>query len=291
MHSYLRSIGFSKCRKDSDIQPILDQVFQDFDEKETAKNNDSIFFEMTKYFGPDMGIKICGEIDNYGFHREYYLPFFIGSGITTTEEVMVEKHGARDSYAGMCEDGRIGVSIIFYVQNAAAYKNNAMLSCLRGNLVSTTFSGLASEGMVLMPIKKEEKQQSIDQQSSSGRSRLMKAAKNGDEEAIENLTMEDIDLYAMISRRIQKEDVFSIVDTFFMPFGMECDQYQIMGEIKFCTKVRNSLTKEIIYQMTVECNSMVFDICINKHDLMGDPEVGRRFKGVIWLQGKLNFPD
>ena len=31
------------------------------------------------------------------------------------------------------------------------------------------------------------------------------------------LTMEDIDTYTMITRRIQKEDVFSIVDSYFMP--------------------------------------------------------------------------
>ena len=62
---------------------------------------------------------------------------------------------------------------------------------------------------------------------------LMNAAKNGDQDAIESLTIEDMDLYSMVSRRIYREDVFSIVDTFFMPYGMECDQYQIMGNIVY----------------------------------------------------------
>ena len=117
----------------------------------------------------------------------------------------------------------------------------------------------------------------------------MNAAKNGDQEAIENLTIEDMDLYSMVSRRIYREDVFSIVDTFFMPYGMECDQYQIMGNIVTCHKVRNELTDENIYQMNIECNDMYFDICINEKDLMGVPEEGRRFKGSIWLQGRINF--
>ena len=89
--------------------------------------------------------------------------------------------------------------------------------------------------------------------------------------------------------RIVQEDILSIVDTSFMPYGMECDQYQIIGTILFYTKVFNSYTREAMYQMTIECNGMTFDICINKKDLMGDPEVGRRFKGQVWLQGNVKF--
>ena len=43
--------------------------------------------------------------------------------------------------------------------------------------------------------------------------------------------------------------------------------------------------------MNLDCNDLNFDICINKKDLLGEPEVGRRFKGVVWLQGCVNFPE
>ena len=43
--------------------------------------------------------------------------------------------------------------------------------------------------------------------------------------------------------------------------------------------------------MTIECNDLLMDVCINKEDLYGEPEVGRRFKGVIWLQGMIHFPE
>ena len=74
-----------------------------------------------------------------------------------------------------------------------------------------------------------------------------------------------------------------------MPYGMECDQYQILGNIEYCQKVHNTVTDEYVYQMTLECNDMYFDICVNAKDLLGVPEIGRRFKGNIWLQGQLNF--
>ncbi len=106
---------------------------------------------------------------------------------------------------------------------------------------------------------------------------------------MESLTMEDMDTYSMISQRIATEDIFSIVDSYFMPYGIECDQYNIMGEILDVMTFKNILTGEDICQMTVESNDMQFDICINKADLLGEPKVGRRFKGNIWLQGQLHF--
>jgi len=51
------------------------------------------------------------------------------------------------------------------------------------------------------------------------------------------------------------------------------------------------MTSEEVYQMTVSCNDLVFNICINEKDLYGEPLAGRRFKGSIWMQGYINFPE
>ncbi len=59
---------------------------------------------------------------------------------------------------------------------------------------------------------------------------LLSAAKSGDPEAIESLTLDDMDTYSKI-KKIDTEDVFTIVDTYIMPYGIECDRYSIMGEI------------------------------------------------------------
>ncbi|HCO40058.1 MAG TPA: DUF3881 domain-containing protein, partial [Lachnospiraceae bacterium] len=42
-----------------------------------------------------------------------------------------------------------------------------------------------------------------------------------------------------------------------------------------------------VYELGLVCNDVPIDICINEKDLFGVPEVGRRFKGQIWLQGML----
>ena len=119
---------------------------------------------------------------------------------------------------------------------------------------------------------------------------MIAAARKGDEEAIESLTLEDMDLYTSISRKILTEDVFTLVDTYFMPYGVECDQYSILGEIMDISLRTNKITGEEIYVMRINCNDLEFDVCINRKDLYGEPQVGRRFKGVIWMQGYINYP-
>ena len=79
------------------------------------------------------------------------------------------------------------------------------------------FSGLSIDGKVLLPIKKSQKQIQKAKVSAKERNSLIEAAKNGDEDAMETLTIEDIDLYSQISRRAMKEDLYSIIDSCFMP--------------------------------------------------------------------------
>ena len=153
-----------------------------------------------------------------------------------------------------------------------------------------TLSGLSISGNIILPIDKDEGEKQRIQKASLSRNKLIAAARKGDEEAIESLTLEDMDLYTSISRKILTEDVFTLVDTYFMPYGVECDQYSVLGEILDISLQVNRITKEEIYVMRINCNDLEFDICINKKDLYGEPQIGRRFKGVIWMQGYINYP-
>ena len=290
MHSYLKAVGFSKVTKRSEMQEIIRDVIETYDEKLAVENHpDGVFVEYSKNYGCDCGITVCGQYDEKNeFHVEYSFPFFRGTVITTQEKVVVERHAEKESYAGACDDLRIGVTLIFYLQNPAEY----MLEKYKGTYLGNqplTLTGLAREGSILFPVQKDKEAVKVERELTKNRNNLIAAARNGDEEAMESLTMEDMDTYSMISERIVTDDVFTIVDSYFMPYGIECDQYNIMGEILDIMSFKNILTGEDIYQMTVESNDMQFDICINKNDLLGEPKVGRRFKGLIWLQGQLHF--
>ena len=291
MHSYLKSIGFSKIEKKKDIDRLLNEVVADYDEKIVVENESNhLYAEISKEYGINSGITVFGEYDdNNVFQREYWYPYFRGAQVSSREEVIIEKHADKESYAGACDDMRVGVTLIFYLQNAGEYILEKGRKDHTKDEKAVTLSCLAKDGKILFPVKKHEWENDKDKKAANNRNHLIAAARNGDEEAIENLTMEDIDTYTMISRRILQEDVFSIVESYFMPYGMECDQYNIMGEIRECTKTTNYATKEEVYQLTLECNDICMEVCINAKDLMGEPKVGRRFKGSVWLQGRVDF--
>ena len=291
MHSFLRSIGFSEMKTKKDLDIILNQVMDRYDEKVLAEaESGQLFAQISKDYGCDMGISVCGEYDeNDEFQMEYYFPYFKGTGITTQEKMMVERHAGTESYAGACDDVRIGVTVIFYLQNGGEYKQQIGRGCELPDIQPVTLTGLAREGKILLPVQKDKEQVRIEQEATRTRNQLMLDARSGDEEAIENLTMEDMDTYSMVCKRIQTEDVFSIVDSYFMPYGIECDQYNVMGEIMDCSSFRNTYTGEEIFQITLSCNDMQFDVCINAKDMLGEPAIGRRFTGIIWLQGQLHF--
>ena len=123
------------------------------------------------------------------------------------------------------------------------------------------------------------------------RRNLMNMARSGDEDAMKNLTMQDMDMYAVIMDKLQEDDIYTIVDSTFMPTGVECDLYSVLGEIDKCLITENPITKEKIWILTVMCGDLLFKVCINDKDLFGEPAPGRRFKGVVWMQGIINFPD
>ena len=76
-----------------------------------------------------------------------------------------------------------------------------------------------------------------------------------------------------------------------MPYGVECDQYNILGEIVKVRRILNNISKEEVYILTLLVNDLTFDVAINIMDLLGEPVPGRRFKGIVWLQGSINYPE
>lgn len=293
MHRYLSAIGFKQIASKKQLNRLLNYTEKNFQSEKTVKIKENLeLSEKIRYFTKDTGLMVVGTYDGEDqYEKEYYIPFFEGRGSRKFDNLEIERHISKNSYAGACEYPGIGITIIYYLQNAVEYLSELNFHQFRKETVSLTLSGLAREGKILLPVL-QEKQSFIEKEESLRKHRkLIKEARAGDESAIESLTTQEMDTYSMISKRIENEDVFSIVSTSFMPCGLECDQYSILGEILHYEKRENSLTKEQLYVITVECNGLEFDICINEEDLMGEPEVGRRLKAEIWLQGKMIFEE
>lgn len=293
MHKYLRAVGFSKLKSKRQVNELISLVVKNADERlYISLDNDTMLTEYNLHFGKNMGVCVRGEYDdNNQFLLDYYVPFFVGSHTSSYADISVERHAEKESYAGVCDDIKVGVSLIFYLQNVIGYLKRKNADQLPIIGTSLSLAALSTEGKVIMPIHKDEQDVKKTKQMSNNRNRLIAQARRGDEDAIEDLTLEDMDTYSSIAKMIIKQDVLSLVDTYFMPYGVECDQYAVLGEIVSVFKEKNPLTKEEIWQMTINCNDLYMDVCINCEDLYGEPAVGRRFKGSVWLQGAIQFPD
>lgn len=91
------------------------------------------------------------------FEMEYYYPYLCGKNISTIEPAEVEKHAEKESYAGICDEVRIGVTLIFYLQNVVDYlavsKSKGYMNLADGVILAA----LSTEGKILFPINKAEK--------------------------------------------------------------------------------------------------------------------------------------
>lgn len=293
MHKFLRAAGFSMYQKKKDIESLLDLLQKQPSLTRCVQiDEETNVCEMRTEAAPGIGISIIGELNEEGnFEREFYFPYLESEQVSTDAECSIQRHAEKDTYAGMADEMRVGISLIFYVQNFLDYREKCLQKKEAYRVQSVNLTGLSVSGKILLPVKKTQKQIQMAKVAAKDRSSLIEAARNGDEDAMETLTIEDIDLYSKISRRAMKEDIYSIIDSCFMPCGIECDQYSVIGEIKEIQKIRNIYTKEEIYKLKLDCSDMQFTVCINSQDLLGEPAVGRRFKGQIWLQGILNFKE
>ena len=315
MHQYLSAIGFRNVRTLKQWNSIIEQVKNNPDSREyitlyPEMEESPLLTEYRITVGENMGIAVVGEYDEENeFFFDHAFPYLSGTGLTSREEVNVDRHGEHYVYSGICDDANVGVILIFYLENSISYirrrgglteSNSAIVEKYVGPMgregnpagnSGIVLAGLSVNGMIMMPIGKNATDRARLKNADTKRSRLVAAARSGDEEAMESLTLEDMDTYTTLSKRILKEDVFSLVDTYFMPYGAQSDQYSVLGEIVAFHYVTNTYTGERVVQMKISCNGLLFDICINRDDLLGEPEIGRRFKGCIWLMGRILFPE
>lgn len=289
MHSFLKTIGFRNIKSRKEVEQLVRLVIEQGTERYMATlGGKTMFAEILLEVAEQVGIALRGEYDENGtFHMEHYYPYMKGQNVSSNEAVFISKRVDTDAFTGMCEDYRLGVSLIFYLQNVTDYISGGYPEGRREHPI--TLAALASEGKILLPTVSMTEVPVKEPVDTSGRTKLIEAARNGDKEAMEALTIDDIDLYAQISKRLKTEDIYSIVETTFIPYGSESDNYTILAIIESVSECVNRITGEELYCMDLRCNDLCFPVCISKKDLFGEPKIGRRFRGNIWMQGTVEF--
>lgn len=291
MHLFLKSIGFKKIDNESREDKLIKQAIRE------AVASDAVIYDekhecgvIKVPYGDGFGLIIKGNYNERGrFKPEYYHPYLESDCMVNCDEITVERHADKDSYAIICDEVKIGVTLIFYLENISDYykykysPNNVVMGR------SVTISAFSRDGVILLPLLKSDSQIKKCQKETLVRNKLIAAARQGDETAMESLTIDEMDTYNKITNRIRREDLYSIVDTTLMPCGVECDQYAVIGTILDCKLRCNTVTNEEVWIMVIDCNDIVCRMIINSSDLLGEPQVGRRFKGRLWMCAHINF--
>lgn len=294
MHQYLRAVGFSQPPRRIEIFNLIKNGIAGSPAYRAYTTNveeeDSLLAQYDIALGRGIGISVCGQFDEGDeFFPEYYYPYLDSDDISTDELISVERRIDNNSFAGVVEDYKVGVSLIYRVRNSIEYIKNAHMSYEPLAGAATCLSALSLEGTVLLPIYHTPQESARKKATERKRLELMHEAHSGDPEALQNLTLADMDTYSNILSHIAYEDVYTLVDSYLMPAGSECELYSILGEIRGVEVTQNVLTDEEVFVLTIDTNGLVLDIAINRRDLYGEPAVGRRFKGRIWLQGRIRF--
>lgn len=288
MHKYLKSIGFRGIDHD-DLKILKEdvQAHPDMQSLSTSLDNERIM-EYRKDYSYHLGLALVGQEDpEDGFESDYFYPYFIGSSISSNEDLVeIVKNSERNSYEGVLNDPRLGIDLIFFLTDDIALIEEDSRSGQPVNHGSIRLSGLAERAVVLLPLEESMKPESNPREA-EGYDDLKEAVGEDSSDAEELFSVRDLQLTMSAYGRIEKEDILTVVSTYIMPNGIECDKYSVLGEILDCKKFMNEATRQTIFVITLDCNGVRMDVVVNTADLIGEPMVKRRLQADIWLQGSI----
>ena len=161
MHQYLKSIGFGNIRDKKQLIQIIRDVEESYTGHQLVTQDEvTDLCEFDKEYGEGIGIKVCGDMDiDEQFDYRYYAPYFTGSGVTSYANVSVERRIDREAYVGICEDTKVGINLVFYLQNMMEYLRERQIGGKSIKYSSVTLSGLCNEGTILLPVRKSKEQE------------------------------------------------------------------------------------------------------------------------------------
>jgi len=289
MHDFLASVGLKTLHNKTQLKTLTDWVIDKPDRLNIVSNGEEGNLAVAeREVAPNAGVAVVGEIDEKGeLMPEYYFPYLNSAHISSEAHLSYEKLSSREGFSGMCEDFRLGMALIFFVKNVTDVMKADQVHAFDFPFKKVALSLLASEGTVILPLYQNEKVLKQAQEDRERRRRIMEDIHIHDDPggSLEEVARRDMQQYDLLMRRLEATDIFTVVDSFFMPYGMESDRYYLLGRILSCQLLVNQFSGEEFYRMLIEVNDMTLSLAIHKDDLLGVPEPGCRIRCRGWLIG------
>jgi len=296
LNKYMRAIGFNRTESIEESRRITAETVRHNNVSNVFKlPGGEVFAEFVRYYAPGIGVSVCGYYEGPdNFCPEYCLPFVKTQMGGSREPVRFTEHSWRRSFAGTCDESSFGTVCIFHLINISDYMKASQAAALKGipfvKTETVHFSGLSLSGKVLLPVYMSETERDAYEDEVMAHQLSVLAARKGRDEEIESLNLKELEYLDKTRKAIKKRDVYSIAVNCLAPAGVECDQYKMIADIVYAEKLKNQLSGEEFWKLSLECCGVAFSVCINCKDLLGEPKAGTRFSGTIWMQADVVFP-
>jgi len=282
---YLAAIGFSGYDTKAKAEELTSEVMVDPTHKYISKlKNNDIIVEYIKELEGNIGLLVRGKlVDDTELVVQTLMPYVNPKYSMPIVEAEVENINEFLDYYVCCEEEITGSQVDFCLHNVVEYLDveSDNSTCVD----SLSVVGLSLDGKIILNVEQDDGLL----QEEEWHQEILRKARLGNDEAKDLLQEQSDEMEEVIEERMQSEDIFTILEGFFMPFGEDEGMYSVLGTIKEVEKIENSITKEILYKLHLDSIGIELEVCIGEKDLVGIPSIGMRFVGVCWLQGRLIF--
>lgn len=294
MNAYLRVVGFSNIDKGK-VRKLIRSIEKNPDKRYIAGlGYNDVYVEYVEYYkdyGDGIGIMGKGTLDQ---EENIYIntcePYVYSDWDTEARYYFLE-YLDDTSAVIIFEDEESGNELAFELQNTIEYKQNEQAlteyGTDEGKRKKINVAGLSLYGTIVLPVSKESVEDETQQDESIYYKNLVVKSRNGDEEAIELLTLYEQQTSEIIRERLDEEDFLSVVEGYILPSEEDELTYNILADIEKVDTIINPITGEEIYKLDLNIIGIRMQIFINKYDTTGFPIKGMRFMGGCKLQGKV----
>ena len=291
MLNYFRALGFSTYTREDHILPLLTDVHENPDYIECCDLKDTTFVTMEKDIMEDSGIGIFGSYDAYDrFQIEYYYVYHKTKEVSGKEVCLIIHLNGKEAFQVTTDDTRLGVPLHYYLINTNGFFDAVNEAYDPNQALNYHLSALSLSGSILLPLLKDTETKKRSDSFYDRRKEACDGARRGKPMAYDAFLGFEEALHQMTEKQSRMMDLYSIIDTSFIPVNEAEGDYKVLAEITDVKLHKNPITREECYLLSLKACDIPFELLINKMDLLGEPLVGRRFLGQIHLQGYIDFP-
>ncbi len=213
-----------------------------------------------------------------------FMPVALKGAFIKSENVDVSYSSENISAFAFTESEGGGIPVNFLLSNAEDYEDAIIhKSKVRG----VYLSAFSNEGMIVLPIEDDVFfDESGEENAKTVSNHFMESA------GMRDISMSEEEYYeemSFIRDLLKTEDVLSVLEVYLFPVENIDAMYSLLGIIEDVKKETIRDSDGFIYCLRLRTMGLKLDLLINEKDLLGEPKVGMRFKGNVWLQGRIDF--